>query len=99
MQRWLDGTIAEVETLMRSLLLLGLAALLLPTAASAYKERSGDHSAVTDPNKVICRTDEVIGSRLQTEKTCHTAQEWAQYERDVRLTTDRIQAMKTHQGN
>jgi hypothetical protein len=87
-----------LETMMRRLILAALTALSLPAAAFAYPEGAGDHVATTDPNKVICRSQEVIGSRLATEKTCHTAAEWAQYEREMRLTTDRIQMQKSHQG-
>lgn len=84
---------------MRSLIVVASIALSLPTTVFAFKQDAADHVAAANPNKVICRTDEVIGSRLQTEKTCHTAAEWAMYERELRLTTDRIQAMKPAQGN
>ncbi|WP_454886093.1 hypothetical protein [Sphingomonas oryzagri] len=83
---------------MRSLIFAALTAISIPGAAFAYPEGTGDHVATTDPGKVICRSQEVVGSRLATEKTCHTAAEWAQYEREMRLTTDRIQMQKSHQG-
>jgi hypothetical protein len=31
-----------------------------------------------DPNQVICKRDEVTGSRLEGAKQCHTRAEWAQ---------------------
>jgi hypothetical protein len=48
----------------------------------------------SDPNRVICRTEEVIGSRLASKKTCLTATQWEQLRRDQRDTVERIQAFR-----
>lgn len=33
-----------------------------------------------DPNKVICKSEAVIGSRTNVKKTCHTRAEWRELE-------------------
>ena len=69
-------------------IILGLA-----TPASARKPENQ-----SNPNRIICRTSEVIGSRLQTKKTCLSAIQWSQLERDQRTTVERVQAFKPNQG-
>jgi hypothetical protein len=51
-------------------------------------------SAHQDPNRVVCVTEDVIGSRLGAKRRCMTAADWVAYRRDVRNTVDRVQAMK-----
>jgi len=80
---------------MRHILILGLALTVITPAFGRSREDGGKQ----DPNKVICRTEDVIGSRLQTTKTCLTASEWADKEREARRTTERIQAFKPNNGN
>ena len=58
---------------------------------------SGPVSATTaarDPNRTVCVTEDVIGSRLGAKRVCRTAAEWVAYRRDARNTVDRVQAMK-----
>ena len=45
----------------------------------------------SDPNRVICRTEEVIGSRLETKRHCMTAQQWIQYRREAREAIENVQ--------
>lgn len=52
----------------------------------------------TDPNKIVCRTQEVIGSRLQTKKACMTVMEWDLKRREERAVIERIQAFKPNTG-
>lgn len=79
---------------MRTLL---LCAALAPLAAPAIAK---EHNAQPkDPNKVICKTEDVIGSRLQTKKTCLTAQQWEDMNRETRQTVDRVQNYKPNMGN
>jgi hypothetical protein len=42
-----------------------------------------------DPKRVICRTEETTGSRLQSERRCLTAQQWAELARETRMEMDR----------
>lgn len=44
-----------------------------------------------DPNRVVCRSEDVIGSRLRRQKRCMTAQEWADLYFDTRRTVERVQ--------
>ena len=39
----------------------------------------------------ICRVTPANGSRLGGTRTCRTRAEWAEYQREARLTTDHIQ--------
>ena len=73
-----------------------LLALLATAPAEARKPRDVDSK---DPNKVICRTEEVIGSRLASKRTCMTSQQWEDMRREQRTTVDRIQAFKPQQGS
>ena len=84
---------------MRSIVIAGAVALLTVTAASAQVASTGNGRVAADigkgskdPNRVVCVTEEVTGSRLGTVKTCHTNAEWTQYQREMRNTVDRMTA-------
>jgi hypothetical protein len=51
---------------------LMLADLLAPQGVTA----AGRQRAKYDPDKLICESRELIGSRLKRIRVCHTAQEW-----------------------
>lgn len=76
--------------------LLAFSALVL-LAAPAVAQNTDERTA-SDQNKVICRTEEVIGSRLQSTRTCLTKQQWAQRRDEQRRTVQRIQDFKSHNG-
>lgn len=89
---------------MRSFVIAGATCLLTVSAATAQVASTGNDRATADiakgakdPDKVVCITDEVTGSRLGAIKTCHTNAEWAQYQRDLRNTVDRMSAGKNYQ--
>lgn len=73
-----------------------LAALAVP--ATARPANSQEKANLSDPNRMVCRTAEIIGSRLGTKKTCMTAMQWDQLEREQRATTERIQTQRTTNG-
>lgn len=78
---------------MNKILAAALCVSLLPSAALAEGKR--DQAAdMGDPNRVICETVKLTGSRLAKKKTCHTAAEWAEMRRQQRATTERIQSFK-----
>ena len=54
-------------------LIAGLALLALPAAASAAPKKG---EAGYDPNREICKSKPVVGSRLQRVRECATAQQW-----------------------
>lgn len=73
---------------MRKLIVLfTLAAMATPVVAK-------DKGKGSDPNRMICRTEQVIGSRLASKRTCMTAMQWTQLEREQREGVDRVQAFK-----
>jgi len=54
--------------------------------AATVKPASGD------PNRLICVTEDVTGSRLNSKRICHTASEWEAYRQTVRSSVDRAQS-------
>ena len=82
---------------MRSLLIvLGFAVTVaVPSAIMAL--RASENEDVGDPNRVICRTEQQIGSRLSKIKRCHTAAEWSEIKRENRRVIDKIQVHKPRQ--
>lgn len=77
----------------RSLMLAALlgGAMLLPGPASA--EPAGKKTT-TDPNQVVCRKEEVLGSRLASRKICKTRAEWAEETRENRGNIERAQLQR-----
>jgi hypothetical protein len=67
---------------MKHVIFIGLGLVSLTTAASAQDApvAAAPVAAPAKP-KVICRTEDTIGSRLETHKECHTAEEWRQISR------------------
>src|ERR1044072_632279 len=51
-------------------------------------------SAKEDPNRMVCVTEDVLGSRLGSQRHLMTASDWVAYRREIRNTVDRVQAMK-----
>ena len=48
--------------------------------------------AKSDVDKVICRSQDEIGSRLKTHQLCLTLDQWRTYELDVQHQTSELQA-------
>lgn len=59
------------------------------TTASAKGKRPK-----SDPNEVVCRKEEVLGSRLQSRKICMTRSEWAEATRQQRADVERRQVQR-----
>lgn len=45
----------------------------------------------TDVDKVECRTQDTLGSRLQAHKVCMTKQQWWQFEQDNKRKVEELQ--------
>ncbi|HWI77393.1 MAG TPA: hypothetical protein VNS53_09980 [Sphingomicrobium sp.] len=45
-----------------------------------------------DPNRLICESEEQIGSRLGKHRVCLTAEQWKEKHREQREFTDTIQS-------
>ncbi len=59
-----------------------------PAAAKSAKP-------MTDLNKVVCRTQEEIGSRLQNHKVCMTNDQWKVYAQQYKDQVQEIQSQAT----
>jgi hypothetical protein len=59
-----------------------------PPAPAAAPSGGTDSDYAT---RRICRVTPANGSRLGGTRTCRTRAEWEEYQREARLTTDRIQ--------
>ena len=67
--------------------LFGIAAglgLLLAASAPAAAA-SGKAGSKYDPNRWICKSRPVIGSRLERVRECHSAQQWEELKRSEQL--------------
>ncbi|WP_428684595.1 hypothetical protein [Sphingopyxis sp.] len=82
----------KTQSLMLAALIGGT--LLVPGPAAA--EPAGKKK---DPNEVVCRKEEVLGSRLQTTKICKTRAEWAEETRENRGNIERAQVQRGTAGN
>ena len=71
-------------------LLYGASAALLLTATAALAQPAAS-GTTGNANKQICRSIADTGSRLGHTRACHTAQEWADLQRQTRQNVDRIQ--------
>lgn len=77
---------------MRSLMMALLGGtMLVPGPVAA--EPAGKKKA-SDPNEVVCRKEEVLGSRLATRKVCKTRAEWADETRENRGNIERAQVQR-----
>lgn len=47
-----------------------------------------------DPNEVVCRKEEVLGSRLRSQRVCMTRSEWAEARRNNRSDVERAQVQR-----
>lgn len=62
-----------------------------PTAAAS----AGDgKQKLRDPNEVVCRNMEVLGSRLAKRRVCMTRSEWAEANRNERGALERAQVQR-----
>ena len=76
---------------------LSLTAFLSSTALALPHEKAvkKDENYYT---KKICRSEQALGSRLETSRKCMTQSEWDQLRMEQRRTVDRIQAYKPVSG-
>lgn len=60
-------------------------------SAAAPKSRN-------DPNRIICRTDDEIGSRVHKRKICMTAAQWNDVSHESGFATERKEALVSKPG-
>ena len=64
-------------------------------ALSAGTSSTEEMTVGSNEEKVICRRDRVIGSRLKAQRICKTAQEWAWEKQMQREKVERGQNQRT----
>ncbi|PVX28118.1 hypothetical protein DD559_01115 [Sphingomonas pokkalii] len=68
---------------------MGVAAAQQPDTATKKPETST--RGARDPNEMVCVKEEVLGSRLQKRKVCHTRAQWAELRQSDRQNIERVQ--------
>jgi hypothetical protein len=63
-------------------------------AQSAQTPANPQAKKALDPNEVVCEKQEVLGSRLATQKVCHTRAEWAEIKRSDRQDIEKMQVQR-----
>lgn len=74
--------------------LLAGAAVMMATAVSSQTTSvapDGTALAKGDPNRIVCKSEETIGTRLGARKVCLTAQQWVDKYKEHREFTEGIQ--------
>lgn len=77
----------------------GATAAPVESSAAAPAATAQAAAAPAKTDKLICRSVEVLGSRLQKNKVCMTSSEWAEQRRLDRMNIDKAQRFRTTQGN
>jgi|GEM_PF-1780469 len=79
--------------------MLGILFALLAPVTTIHTPHSGVQTGYGkpgyNPNKMICVSRDVVGSRLQAVRECHTAQQWE----DQKMQETVGLAMKQHNGD
>lgn len=94
-----------LSTAVLSAFLAGQAALANPVpapATSTARASEGSHDQVhgtASGEKVICRRDKEIGSRVKAKRICMTAQQWAAKTAEERQFVEQRQAQRTYSDN
>ena len=74
------------RTLAAALLFAGAVA---PAQVTPYESKQPNEAA-SDPDKIVCKKVEKIGTRLGAKKVCLTEREWTERAKSDRDETDRI---------
>ena len=64
---------------------------LIAAAASPGVAAKGKNAAASDPDREICRSQPVVGSRLKRVRVCMTAQQWEELKMQEQLGLARQQ--------
>jgi hypothetical protein len=71
-------------------------AMLIAVATPSFAQTMQSQPLQADPkkgdaNKIVCQSEEQIGSRLGAKKVCLTAQQWQERKAADREQTERVQ--------
>lgn len=82
--------------------IIAIGALVISCAATAQPvtpyQRQDASAAKTDDNKIVCKKQETIGTRLGAKKVCLTVSEWAVRAHDDRERTEQVQSSTCQVG-
>ena len=79
-----------------ALLVTGAAALAQTSTVAPPTTKLGPNQ---DPNQIVCRTENEIGSRVNRRRVCRTRAEWAEHQRMYRESIERAQFQKQTTDN
>jgi hypothetical protein len=85
-----------MKALALTLTLTALAAAALPQRAIA--QSAAPATSAPDPNQIICRSEQAIGSRLRWNRVCATRAQWIEHIREDRQYAERAQTNRTYCG-
>ena len=80
--------------MLRTLTLTALLVTTAPVVAQTPAPMPQQAQAQAKPNpldKIVCRYEDTLGSRLKRHKVCATVREWKDQEDDTRRAVERIQ--------
>ena len=80
-------------------LVLPVPALAQPAAAPAPQASVTPDKNKSDLDKVVCRSEDVLGSRLERHQVCMTKQQWMANEQDTKLKVHDLQMMGDAQSH
>lgn len=69
-------------------LLLSVAPAAAQTQSTTANNAAKPAQAQGDPNRLICETEQEIGSRLAAKRVCMTAAQWKEHQQQVRGQLD-----------
>ena len=64
------------------------------TGSALGAKGGGDETIGTGVDKVICKREKVLGSRVAAKKVCQTAAEWERQRRDSQQAAEKIQSSR-----
>ena len=81
-----------------------LACAVLASAATAWAQGPSTSTVNqegpdNDPNEIVCRYENTIGSRVNRTRVCRTRAEWAEARAQTRQVVDRVQNGRQTSGN
>ena len=73
---------------MNPMILLGIAASVASPAAAAVESQAAPGR---NPDRIICRSEQIVGTRLAKKQRCMKASEWSEMKRLAREVTEKVQ--------
>ena len=68
-------------------------------AATAQTTAAAPESGGSHQERMVCKSIQEIGSRLNRRRVCRTRGEWDEIEQQTRQVVERVQMNKTTSGN